>query len=183
MSRRPVDPRPDKNFWTAQHRRTANLPLAWSGAALGLHRGTALLWDLADTDRNHDGALRVGDPVPASLIPVTMLLAALTVELWLKAIYVKSKPAFDSAGRFRLKTHKLLDLAQQTTFSLDSGEEDLLERLEAFLEWACRYPVPLDATDLLPRTTNTGGFAPLSRTSSNDRAIWERLIERLRAAA
>jgi hypothetical protein len=182
MARRSIDPRVDKSFWTDQHRKAANLPLAWSLVTQEMRRGASGLWDQVDADSQRHKTLKVGDPVAPTLTRPTMLLAALTVELFLKAICVRKKPAFDTSGRFQLKTHKLLDLAERAAFPLEDGEEELLERLEVFLEWAGRYPVPVEATKMLPRTNKNGGFGLLYNMASDDRAAWEGLVERLNAA-
>jgi len=44
-----------------------------------------------------------------------------------------------------LKTHRLVSLAANAGMALDADEEQMLERLTSFVEWAGRYPVGVSA--------------------------------------
>ena len=109
-----------------------------------------------------------------------MLLAALVLELLLKSKLASEAGSITSKGKWSHTSHALLDLAQTTDVVLTSAEQDLVERLEAFLEWAGKYPVPLEPTKMAPRTEPSGGFGLLTTSKSSDRETWTRLVRRLR---
>lgn len=108
-----------------------------------------------------------------------MLLVALSGENYLKGNLVSKVAALSPEGRFAHASHKLLALVERTKLSITYPEADFIERLEVFLEWAGRYPIPLKSEDLLPRTMPEGGFAMLTYVKSSDRTTWERLKPKL----
>ena len=179
-TRSPIDPRPDREFWKEQHRRGVEWPLSWLVSAESLERSTEILWEQDKRDVEALEGASVGDPTPAFVTRVAMLLAALTIENLLKGICVAREPARNQKGEFQIKTHKLLDLADRADVELRKEENDLLESLEAFIEWAGRYPRPLRYEDMLPRTLRSGGFGPLGGgVSGGDIKVWRELVHRL----
>ena len=111
-----------------------------------------------------------------------MLLAAFTLEDLLKGNLVETaKGALNKSGRFRYDRHDLLDLAGKANIALSEQETDLVERLDVYLKWAGRYPIPLVYDDLLPRTLPSGGFSVQTYGSSADRGIWRALVQRIQA--
>lgn len=177
--RRPVDPRPSDKLAKQLHRRGAQWGLSWSSAASEAERATELLWTQVEKDFAETRDLPAGTALPNFVARPTMLLAALTIENLLKGVCVSREPALDKNGSFRLKTHKLLDLLDRINVPLNDEEQNLVERLEVFLEWAGRYPVPLTHHGMLPRTDPSGGFGPLTNLLSSDREVWRRLVRRL----
>jgi len=75
--------------------------------------------------------------------------------------------------------HLLLDLLNHAKVTLSKEESELVERLETFVIWAGRYPIPRQLAGYLPRAQPGGGFGPLSYFSSKDPALIEGLLERL----
>jgi len=56
---------------------------------------------------------------------------------------------FQAKAKFpeNLKSHKLIDLAEQANFSFTKEQEDLLKRLTRSALWYGRYPIPLKYTE------------------------------------
>jgi hypothetical protein len=44
-----------------------------------------------------------------------------------------------------VKSHKLVDLLHRTGLTLSNEESYLARRLQAFVEWSGRYPIPAQA--------------------------------------
>lgn len=180
-SRKPIDPRGGRKLFQEQHKRGAESRAAWHMVGAELERAAELLWDQHDHDMQSTQHAVVGDAVPPLLLPAAVLLAALAVENYLKGNLVLQEGALTASGHFAHKTHKLLDLAERTKLSPTAAELDLLERLEVNLEWAGRYPIPLNYEDLLPRTMPGGGFATRTYVTSTDRQTWRGLVSKLRS--
>ena len=49
-----------------------------------------------------------------------------------------------------VKSHKLVDLLHRTGLTLSNEESYLARRLQAFVEWSGRYPIPAKLEDQLP---------------------------------
>lgn len=179
QSRRPVDPRPDASLWQEQHRRGGESPYAWLFMAQSLERATELLWNQYGEDMRNLEHAKVGDAFPSEVARPAMLLASLTVENLLKGACVAKEPAFDLNHEFHLKTHKLLDLAGRANIVLNEDEQDLVERLESFLKWAGRYPIPLSYEDMRPRTQPAGGFSTLAVVRGTDIDVWRKLVRKV----
>jgi hypothetical protein len=174
MRNTPPDPRSPKDVWDEQHRLLAETPFAWVLKADAL---IAAFEVLIEADER---ASTSGDDSP-QLSSVTYMLAGFAIEVLLKALLIRTESPLSANGRFQLNSHHLAELAQAASFPLMEGESDLLERLEQFLTWAGRYPIPLTSGPMRPRTTPDGGFAP--RTYHNVGEDWpgvRALIARLK---
>ena len=89
--------------------------------------------------------------------------------------------AQSGSGNFSLKSHLLIGLSEQLGLSLSKDELEYLERLEHFIAWAGRYPIPLLAQDLYPRQMNDGGQYALYGVSTRDAEAIGLLIEKIKA--
>ncbi len=161
ISRLPIDNGSPRASWDAQHKKIASEPIAWVATADELLRAFQLLAQQTEEDflQNREGNNYV--PIVSN---VSIMLGALAIENLLKAVCIKktSNPIFDNKGAFALRTHNLLWLAEDACVSLSPTENILLERLEQFLSWGGRYPIPVSFEAMCPRTLPTGGFAPLT---------------------
>ena len=176
MTSTPPDPRSPKDAWDEQHLHLAENPIAWVLQADAL---IAAFETLAHADER---ALDSGDE-PPRLSSVAYMLAGFAIEVLLKGLLVQKTRPLNANGRFVLHSHHLVELAKEANISLIESEPRLLEKLEEFLTWAGRYPVPLTSESMRPRTTPSGGFAP--RTYHNLGEDWpavRSLIERLKQA-
>lgn len=156
----PIDKRSPREYWDDQHKTLASEPLTWTLSADELFRSFELLATQAVADQEARSYLE-NKYVP-NVRPVALMLAGFSVENMLKALYVSQNPAFSSSGRFDVATHNLRQLADNIALPLTKNERILLERLEHFLTWAGRYPVPLYSNDICPKTLPSGGFAPIT---------------------
>jgi len=159
MARLPIDKRSPREFWDNQHKKIASEQIAWILTADELLRAFELLAHQMEEDlrRLREDQAR---SFPKIYGPMLML-GALAIENLLKALRIPHvNPLFDKRGAFILDTHDVLQLAEDAGMSLSEDEQMLLERLEQFLTWAGRYPIPLFSEALRPRTLPNNSAAP-----------------------
>ena len=91
------------------------------------------------------------------------LLAGYAVELLLKAILISRRPEILSDGALSPKAwtgrsngHALQALATEAQVQLNSDEQDLLFRLECFVTWSGRYPVPTKSVNYPEGSKSSG---------------------------
>jgi len=150
MKRRAPDPRSPKAVWDEQHQLLAAMPFAWVLKADELFTAFELVVAKEAESLNQ----------PPQLSSVAYMLAGFAVEVLMKGVLVQEGSAVDLKGRFTLDSHDLLKLAERAALTLSDDESRLLERLQEYLTWAGRYPVPLTSEPMRPRALPGGGFAP-----------------------
>ncbi len=158
-TRLPIDPRSSQNLWDNRHKALASEQSAWVISAEELLRAFEMLAQQSEED------VRPGRDItaPFGVSNVAMMLGALAIENLLKAVCLPQvSPLFNKRGAFDLDTHDLLKLAEDAGIALSQEERILLERLEQFITWAGRYPVPLRSGPMRPRTLPNGSCAPLT---------------------
>jgi hypothetical protein len=150
--------------------RTAELPLTWRLMAESLLRAARALVPLIEADWRASQ-----DPDQEEfehpVAEVYMLLAGLAIENLAKAMLVEGSPTpVTKKGVLvrRLLSHDLVKLFDQTGLTFTADEIDLAERLQVFVQWAGRYPLPVRVDDQLPRMQRTGGSAPPNYITSSD---------------
>lgn len=157
-TRLPIDKRSPRDFWDDQHKALASDQIAWVLTADELLRAFELLARQAEED------VRLREDRTCQFPRIfgqAMMLAALAIENLLKAIRLPQIGSlFDKRGAFVLVTHDILQLATDAGVSLSADEQILLERLEQYLTWAGRYPVPLRSEEMRPRTLPNNGYSP-----------------------
>jgi hypothetical protein len=158
----------------------AAMPLTWQMTADSLMRASAALVPLIEADSRAalDPSQNAFD---APVAHVYMLLAGLAIENLAKALVAgRSSPAtVGDALAPDLKSHDLVDLLHRTGLTLSADETYLAERLQSFVEWAGRYPIPTRLDGQLPRTHPLGGSGPLNHFLGTDPAAVEALAARL----
>jgi hypothetical protein len=180
MSRRktPIAKELTKRFANAKYREACEEPFPWLVKAREMRRAADLVWDQFSSELSafSKGAEDSGEPFTGG---VAMMLYAFALENLLKAgLAAKGVGALPN-GNFALKSHKLEDLAEELGLNFYAHERELLERLEHFLEWAGRYPIPLVAEALYPRSLLDGSKAVMHGISSYDRERVEALLARV----
>lgn len=157
-NRMSIDKRSGKDFLDTQHERAVSNYLPWMLTAEQLLRAYRILANQAELDIKE---LFDRDVFEHSVSGQSIMLGALAIENLLKAIRIKQIGcARDERGAFTLKTHDLIELAEDAGLVLSADEERLLERLEQYQLWAGRYPTFLYSEALRPRTLPNGGFVP-----------------------
>ena len=169
-------------FWEKQFQAGACLPLSWLLMASSLHRAAMIIWEQVEQDRKTQldpEKLAQSDNIPR-LTPVFMFLAGLTIETLVKGILVSQESALDNNGKFKFNKHNLVGLLEQASITLSHDERDLVGRLEQYIKWAGRYPVPLKTSDFVPRSWPSGEIAPLPQITDSDGPAIFALMEKLK---
>jgi hypothetical protein len=169
-------------FFQAVRERTVSEPIAWQMTADSLLRAAREICQLVVSDHSKSQA-SVGTPVQPSLVPVYMMLIGLAIENLAKAIYVAKALALGiekpNPERF---VHQLLELFEEIHFDINETEVFLIERLEVFVTWAGRYPVPKKSSEMLPRDLPSGGYGIRTFVSIGEIQHIEDLVARLEIA-
>jgi hypothetical protein len=79
------------------------------------------------------------------LISVYFLLMGYAIENLLKAILMVQHPEYFRSDQkmVDIRSHNLVDLCRRCNLELHQEEENLLNKLTAYVEWRGKYPVPL----------------------------------------
>ena len=170
-------------FLQEQFNTRAESPAIWALSARRLKHSADLIFDAYEIDLQQ--MARNASPLEFNNLEVAgaaTLLFGLAVENLLKAIIITREPKTVEDGRLRDwpgNGHELILLAEKANIRLDAQQQDLLQRLVAFVEWAGRYPVPKKVTKLALRQLNVKEpFLPLPLQSS-ERKLFEQLFESL----
>jgi hypothetical protein len=148
-------------------------------------------------DRLHDSTVETRRAETLRFIPPTaeemlfvepiMMLYGMALECLLKSLAAKNGFVFvDESGpepEFKApnKNHNLVTLAKSEWVRLDpltDQEEDLLERLTAFIRFAGRYPVGISWNSGSTEAED-GGYDPGPIWMPTDKALIDRLIGRM----
>lgn len=145
----------DAAFWNEQHRSLAKIPVIWFMDGEQLRRSYKILSDQANETFGHENYY--------SPIRPALMLAGYALENILKGILVRDDPdePFDNRGRFKHKSHDLVELAEGAGVSLDDEEKELLEILTHTTVSGGRYPIPLQASEMYPRVFTDGSIGPI----------------------
>ena len=154
----------------------AREPGLWLSQAKTLHRAAALVHDdLHEAIRDRRLA-RDTRQVKLLLMGPFMLLSGLAIENVLKAVIVQRDPSIVSdtgiskgAWPGGKDGHALEEMAINVTGSLSNEERELTHRLEDFVRWGGRYPVPLKAAQRLSQR-----FKPSDRDAIDN--LFARLV-------
>lgn len=183
-----MDPR-DEQFWVQSGAKTARNPVAWLGSAHRLKRAASVLraqWkaDLLELYRQMPSG-----KFPESVGGPMMLLGAFAIENLVKGLLIARDPNA-VAGRSDMPEqlvhgasarHLSVQLCEEAGVSLSGSEEDAVRRLEIFLMWAGRYPVPKDARKLGERhTTSEPDLEGAASFSEIELDVIDQLFARLR---
>ena len=159
----------------------ANEPAAWIELARTLRLGArpvfTRLTEIRDVPPNTDE----GRLEKLGCVRAYMLLTAVAFENMLKAIAVKRGLLTTDAGHLRpgislspRSGHGLSEIARNLKLGLTRTDVDFLRRLEEYLVWAARYPVPLHAQESARAQKNS-----LLRLISSDVQLSDDLFDRL----
>jgi hypothetical protein len=146
----------EEQFWIDSGAKTVRNLAAWLGSARQLKRGADLLraqWksDLIELYRRIPSG-----SFPESVGGPMMLLAGYALENLVKGLLIARNPNAVAALAEKPEQlvygasarHLSLQLCREADVVLAPHQEDAVRRLEIFLLWAGRYPVPRDARKL-----------------------------------
>ena len=133
-------------FWQSQFQLSASEPGLWQLEALRLRRAADHLFEVycSDLRQLSSGQVTPVDLHNLELASAASLLYGLSLENLLKGIIVKSGAPVIAKWRIQFgrgSGHNLVHLASKASITLNSDEQDLLNRLTRYVEWAGRYPV------------------------------------------
>jgi hypothetical protein len=155
--------------------------LIWLEKAQGLRYFAGILKDqlLAMVDDDSPAWNRRIETL--GVVSATMLLLGLAFENLIKGVYVAQNPAL--VDRTRLDRsfwqadsgHGIKDFAKALT-RLEPDEEELLDRLQEYVVWAGRFPIPTKSGRYHQNLSPTRK----QRFSTDDLVIGDRLFEKLK---
>ncbi len=178
--RQPIN-RAAQALFRKQFEEVGALPFAWQGTAESLMRAADALLPLvqAETHPSSDDSSPTALAVPVGA--VYMMLAGFAIENLAKAAIISQGQPSTSNDKLAkdLNTHDLVDLLGRAAVTLTAEESFLAERLQVFVEWAGRYPIPSSVEKALPRMAPLGGSAPLNHMLGSDPAAIEMLVAKL----
>ena len=158
------------------HLEAANNPDTWETAADDLLNASGVL------TREREAVLKrepehtdVKSALAATMLrPVELMLRGMALECLMKAVWLKRGGRFVEGDGFRDfaggRKHDLIEMANALRLKLLPREEDVLDRLTAFVRFAGRYPVPIRASEssLRPIRDSGGMAAPTVWPSHDD---------------
>jgi hypothetical protein len=155
-------------------------PRQWLGYARSLKLAASVLQPHFDSEPE-TGPPERGKGFKPTVGPIYLLLVGFAIENYAKAMSVIRNPIVVSNGKLiRLKRHDLLGLLADFEFALSPDEEELVERLEQFVIWAGRYPVPTKAENVTPRKRRQPGLGDyLIYTVRGDSNLCTVILDRL----
>ncbi|MEK8018399.1 MAG: hypothetical protein VSS75_016135 [Candidatus Parabeggiatoa sp.] len=156
-----------KEYWNDNLDKTIKSPTSWEISSSQLFRAAGILWKTSEEDlqnlfseeRNElkpDDTLKQFNKIGS----VAMMLYGLSIENLLKAVLIKKGDAFKENGKFKYAHHCLLDLIKKADIGITEKERLLLEKLEKFILWAGRYPLPFNVEDKLNIKLENGSSIP-----------------------
>jgi len=177
----------DQTWWAESAAGAARNPVGWLHSAEQLKRAADAVLALVRGDweslpRAFTGAF-MGGQRPPSVAGQYMMLAGFAIENLAKGLILVREPYRvqpDPAKPGRLlrwegSGHLLEPLLHDAHETTSAAESELVSRFETFINWAGRYPVALQATEM----AHPPGHDARARMSSDDIAVFEALYERL----
>ena len=160
----------------------------WQSEAHSLRRAALILRQEAQRDWDNRKRSRVAIAegtfdFPPALEGAMTMLNGLAIENLVKALWVQTNEPVNEKGRLieHLKRHNnTICLLKEVNFTLSHEDEELLLRLENYVTWAGRYPMPGSYKRLAPQQLRDGTKIPLYyHTFNNDEERISKLIERI----
>lgn len=170
----------DRTRRVKQHTWAGNSPDAWRSSAGDLLASATVL-------RERRGAVEPDSSSATDtwrLHPVELMLRGMAIECLLKALWVKGGNKLVKDGKYigvhGAGDHRLVQLAGVLRLRLSNLEKDLFVRLQDFIEYGGRYPVPKDADTLrMIRDPRGGKGAATSWHTPSDQDLYDAIVDRL----
>ena len=168
-----------KRFANEKYRLACTQPYLWMCKAQEVRRAADILWDqfvreITAFTKGED----TGEPFFGQ---VALMLYGLALENMLKAGLASMGVAAHPNGNFSQKSHDLMALSKEFNVEWNLNEAELLFRLQEFIEWAGRYPIPLSKEGLYPREFSDGSCGGHLGVSTGDATRVIALLERVQS--
>lgn len=160
------------DFWSKYHKDTLSSTGAWIEWSNRLKNVSQIVWKELSPSliKLPKQEITIEDFRAIELMPVFMMLAGLSIELIAKARCIKK------GNQKKLSSHRISYYVENKI--LTEQEKDLIKRLEVFIKWAGRYPIPLKEEDFVPiKVRLKGGAFPTF--SMSDKKIIDDLYTKL----
>ncbi len=160
------------DFWSKYHKHTLNSSGAWIEWSNRLKNVSEIVWKVLSPSLTKvpKENITIKDFRAIELTPIFMMLAGLSIELIAKARHIKK------GSQGTLSSHTISKFVEGKI--LTKQEKDLIKRLEIFIKWAGRYPIPLKKEDFVPvKVRLRGGAFPTFAMS--DKEIIDNLYTKL----
>ena len=149
----------------------------WRSDAMSLFKTAHFL--LPHIEKELEPAVKF-KPKPIKTRMVYLMLVGMAFENLGKALLIQMKSPIAKNGTFMHKSHKLIDIFNDANIKVSKEENFLLERLEQYIIWAGRYPIPKKYEELLPRESSIDGNSfNLGYDAVKDPALIMSLYKRL----
>jgi hypothetical protein len=159
----------------------ASDPRQWLSYARSLQFTADLLKPIFEKEHQTPRPRNQKNYFPISVSQIYLMIVGFAVENYLKGIYVISFPEVIKDDKLiKLNRHDLLQLMRELKFEVLKEEFDLIERLEEFVLWAGRYPIPSKFGRLIPKKHREGTkFNFIVYSLPTDVDIASKLLNRL----
>jgi hypothetical protein len=164
----------DEHFYRQSWLQTARTPEAWLCSAERLKHAADVLrencWPRNRTDHNHDAAFS-----DHCYGPVYMLISGLAIESVIKGIIIATNPNLVEEQKMNgeILGHDLVQLFQKTGILKCNSDNDLLLRLQNYVENFGRYPVTRYKHDMAQKASTRFCSVDFGKV---DR-FWKRLLK------
>jgi len=144
-------------FFRMSYESAASDPRQWLSYARSLQFAADLLKPIFEKEHKTPRPRSQKNNFPISVSQIYLMIVGFAVENYLKGIYVISFPEIINNDKLiKLNRHDLLQLMRELKFNVSKDEVDLIERLEEFVLWAGRYPIPAKFDRLIPKKHREG---------------------------
>lgn len=119
-------------------------------------------------------------PLETQVLAPMIYIKAKSLELFLKALYIKQGKRVTKNGIFTYKLHNLVRLCQNTGISLGNAQKKLLEKMTGCITFWGTYPVPLECSEWRPDTDGIVGLQPIYSWGLSDDTTFEEVLKQIR---
>ncbi len=178
------------NYWQYQYAQTAQMPILWYDRASSLKLSADIIYFECNMEATACNIEAMHSERTLALIPVYMMLAGYALECLLKGIYLNFGSLIESEGKLKswwksnghnlnAIADKINNDANREVVRLNEKEQFLLDRLNVYILWAGRYPIPTEYKAKMPVKFQNGSAAPLYMVTNKDKERIDEVFERL----
>jgi hypothetical protein len=137
------------DFKAVAYAEAAATPHFWLMSAEDLRRAAEVVWFPFEEALPRPGRPYRGESFPVGYGAVFLMLAGLAIENLAKGLKVQKNPPEIKQGKaVGVTGHGILAPLKSAGISVTDNDREFIRRLEMFVSWAGRYPVPTDASKM-----------------------------------